>query len=271
MSIIRSKRSKNFTIIGNHVYADNHLSWQAQGLLSYLLSKPDNWSISPEQLTNVTKGTFKTTARSGVYAILKELREIGYITMTKKSSGEVDYFIHDEPYLHNTDMGIKPDLHKPDMDKPDLPHKPLIRTDLKQELNNNKYPLNPLEGERTDAEIVIEHFNSAKETLHTELGISPPRATSTSTQNVRMVNACLKMKFTVDDCLLVIDYLKERWGHDMEMREYFCISSIFRKTKFEDKLNNAHELTSRNNPTYHHGIQKTPDWNDTSWGEDLGL
>lgn len=266
MSIIRSKRSKNFTVIGNHVYSDNHLSWQAQGLLSYVLSKPDNWKISPAQLVNATKGAAKNTGRDGIYSILNELIEVGYISRQQWKSnhsgrfGSCEYIFHDEPC---TDL--------PYAVEPYTANPTLIKTDLKQELNNNKYPLNPLEGERTDAEIVIEHFNSTKAILNTELGISPPRTTSTSAQNVRMVNACLKMKFAVDDCLLVIDYLKERWGHDMEMREYFCISSIFRKTKFEDKLNNAHEWTSRNKPTYHHVIQKTTDWNDTSWGEDLGL
>ncbi|WP_394239906.1 hypothetical protein [Vibrio astriarenae] len=156
MAIIRTKQERRFTTISNKVYADNHLSFQAMGLLSYLLSKPDNWSVSPSHLAKVTEHSAKKTARSGIYKIIKELKDNGYITTVKRASGEMDYYVFDEPNsvdsnqldctenepdLHNTHQAIctknDPDLHKPDLHKPDLPKNTLINTDNKQRLISN--------------------------------------------------------------------------------------------------------------------------------------
>ena len=75
MSIIRSKRQSNFTIIDNRVFADNCLSFAAMGLLGYLLSKPDNWTVNIAQLVEVTHDTAKHLRRDGVSAVMKELKE----------------------------------------------------------------------------------------------------------------------------------------------------------------------------------------------------
>ena len=65
MAIIRSNRKTNYTVIDNRVFADHRLSFAAMGLLGYLLSKPDNWTISTAQLVTVTEGTGKHTRRDG--------------------------------------------------------------------------------------------------------------------------------------------------------------------------------------------------------------
>ena len=95
MSIIRAKRTQNFTIISNKVYEKHVLSWQAMGMLGYLLSKPDDWRVVVPELVNVTKDTKKQTGREGVYNILKELEEKGYLIRKKNQDGKVDYFIFD--------------------------------------------------------------------------------------------------------------------------------------------------------------------------------
>ena len=97
MSIIRAKRTQNFTIINNKVYERHVLSWQAMGMLGYLLSKPDDWRVVVPELVNVTKDTKKQTGREGVYNILKELEEKGYLIRKKNQDGTVDSFIFDEP------------------------------------------------------------------------------------------------------------------------------------------------------------------------------
>ena len=93
MSIIRAKRTKNSTIISNKVYEEHVLSWQAMGMLGYLLSKPNDRRVVVPELVNVTKDTKKQTGREGVYNILKELEEKGYLIRKKNKDGTVDSFI----------------------------------------------------------------------------------------------------------------------------------------------------------------------------------
>ena len=97
MSIIQAKRTQNFTIISNKVYEKHVLSWQAMGMLGYLLSKPDDWRVVVRELVDVTKDTKKKTGYEGVYNILKELEEKGYLIRKENQDGTVDSFIFDEP------------------------------------------------------------------------------------------------------------------------------------------------------------------------------
>ena len=141
MSIIRAKRTQNFTIINNKVYERHVLSWQAMGMLGYLLSKPDDWRVVVPELVNVTKDTKKQTGREGVYNILKELEEKGYLTRKKNKDGTVDSFIFDEPKtveLKSTQPNqTKPNQAQPNKAKPHV----LISTERQQELNtkNNSF------------------------------------------------------------------------------------------------------------------------------------
>lgn len=80
MSIIRAERKHQFTIIASTVIDDDRLSWEARGLLIYLLSKPDHWTVQPKDLIKRTKNAIgKRSGRDKVYSILKELRAAGYI------------------------------------------------------------------------------------------------------------------------------------------------------------------------------------------------
>ena len=140
MSIIRAKRTQNFTIINNKVYERHVLSWQAMGMLGYLLSKPDDWRVVVPELVNVTKDTKKQTGREGVYNILKELEEKGYLTRKKNKDGTVDSFIFDEPKTVGLESArpneALPNEALPNEARPDV----LIRTERQQELNNkNNY------------------------------------------------------------------------------------------------------------------------------------
>lgn len=148
MAIIRSERRKNFTHIDNKVFADNVLSFRAMGLLGYLLSKPDNWSVSARHLATVTEETARPVAINAVHETLKELRQAGFIVMKKRHTGEVDYFVFDEPQKPDVEMPNQekpnqakpnqpkpddenPNQEKPNQEKPDV----LTITEYKQELN----------------------------------------------------------------------------------------------------------------------------------------
>ena len=104
MAIIRSNRQTNYTVIDNRVFADHQLSFAAMGLLGYLLSKPDNWQVSVNQLIGATEGTEKQSKRDAVLKMLEELKAKGFVQMKRKAEGGVDYIVFDSPQSQNGEI-----------------------------------------------------------------------------------------------------------------------------------------------------------------------
>ena len=133
MSIIRAKRRTNFTVVSNCVYADDVLSFRAMGLLGYLLAKPDDWEVSVHQLAKATKNTKRPMGADAIRETLNELIEAGFVRRKKRYTGEMDYFVFDEPQAITADdqTGILPNREKakqgksqtgilPNREKPDV-------------------------------------------------------------------------------------------------------------------------------------------------------
>jgi hypothetical protein len=136
MAIIRTKREHNYTVVSNKVYDKNQLSWQAMGLLGYLLTKPDNWKVMVAELVNVTKDTKKPTGSNGVYSIINELKEKGFISVRKNSDGSTDYTVYDEPIQHPNQAN--PNQANPNQANPNQAEPTLVNTDIQQVLNITK-------------------------------------------------------------------------------------------------------------------------------------
>lgn len=79
MSIIRVSKRERYVTIDKTGIEDASLSFRATGLLAYLLSKPNDWSISYRQLSKVKKDG-EHSVREG----LKELTESGYLHRERK-------------------------------------------------------------------------------------------------------------------------------------------------------------------------------------------
>lgn len=71
-------KSKNFTVIDNHVFFDENLSWKAKGLLTQIFSLPPSWDYTEVGLTKLASDGL-TSTRSA----LKELEEAGYLVRTR--------------------------------------------------------------------------------------------------------------------------------------------------------------------------------------------
>lgn len=69
---------------------------------------------------------------------------------------------------------------------------------------------------------------------------------TTSKGNITPIIARLKEGYTFDDCALVIQDRKEKWGKDQKMCEYLRPSTIFLPTNFQNYLNSAQRLKSDN-------------------------
>lgn len=76
MSIYRINKDKDnpYVIVNKAFLSDINLSWQAKGILAYLLSLPDDWKIYEAELTTHSKDGLKRTR-----TCIKELIDKGYI------------------------------------------------------------------------------------------------------------------------------------------------------------------------------------------------
>lgn len=90
-SVCRVNKSANYTVMSNYHLRSPHLSLKAVGLLSKVLSLPDEWDYSIAGLTAIC--TEKETA---IKSALNELKKWGYLTVTKMmpnetESGRIEY------------------------------------------------------------------------------------------------------------------------------------------------------------------------------------
>ena len=78
MSTFRVNKNVNYTVMSNHHLQDKRLSLKAKGLLSYMLSLPDDWDYSLKGLT--------TGCRDGIDSVRSTVRELeasGYLRRSK--------------------------------------------------------------------------------------------------------------------------------------------------------------------------------------------
>ncbi len=98
MSIIRVVKRSHYMRVMNAVFLDSRLSWEARGLLGYLLSKPDNWQVRVHDIiANGPAGAKK------VRHMLKELEHYGYLVRMRvqQANGRWDWIslVFESPQL----------------------------------------------------------------------------------------------------------------------------------------------------------------------------
>lgn len=121
-TIIKVTKQSNFVAIDNRILEDPDLSWKAKGLLSYLLSRPDNWQVRVSDLVNRS-----TTGRDGIYSILKELKALGYARYATARGisgtfGEGGWTVYERPRDTGSPDTAEPDTAKPDHNNTDVTH-----------------------------------------------------------------------------------------------------------------------------------------------------
>ena len=112
MAVFRTAKNSNFTVMSNYHLRDKNLSLKSKGLLSFMLSLPEDWKYSLKGLAAISK--------DGIYVIrncVRELEKYGYVQRRKARNDkgqmvDVEYIIYEQPinlkkypYLENPTSG----------------------------------------------------------------------------------------------------------------------------------------------------------------------
>ena len=97
MSVVRVHKSANFTVMSNYHFKERKMSLKAKGLLSLMLSLPDDWNYSISGLVTLSKD-----GKDSVMSALAELEEFGYLvrhrtTNAKGQFSGIEYNIYEQP------------------------------------------------------------------------------------------------------------------------------------------------------------------------------
>ncbi len=127
MSVFRVEKTRDFTVMSNHHLKNKSLSMKAKGLLSQMLSLPEDWDYTLKGLTFINS--------DGIDAIREAVRELeraGYIVRKRARDdkgrlGGSEYVIYEfppqklQPHLPDeSPTSEKPILENPTQDKPTL-------------------------------------------------------------------------------------------------------------------------------------------------------
>jgi len=138
MSVFKVERTHDYTVMSNHHLKNRALSLKAKGLLSLVLSLPDDWDYTLQGLAHISL--------EKVVAIRKaiiELENEGYITRTRERDEQgrlrgTEYIIGEQPISEKPALE-KPMLENPILDKP-TQAKPTLENPT--QLNKNIYNKN---------------------------------------------------------------------------------------------------------------------------------
>lgn len=144
---------------------DDRLSYEARGVLVYLLSKADNWEAQVNDLQRNGCG------RDKVYKIINELADAGYITKrerTQKADGTwqwTPYIVYESPQPDQKPLPEKPEVVEGQDGSP-LPGLPYT---VNQEILNNT-DLNNTENDNDDPDIASLSEDKSLDKLQNDTG-----------------------------------------------------------------------------------------------------
>jgi hypothetical protein len=97
MTVVRRRHNGRFASLPNAIWEDPRLTVEAKGVLGYLLSRPHNWNVRPQQV-----GQVLDIGKDKLQRIFRELIAAGYVTREQNrdvstgSFGNVEYVVRDE-------------------------------------------------------------------------------------------------------------------------------------------------------------------------------
>lgn len=106
MSIIRVHKTRDYSVIANAGLRDRRLSFAARGVLAYLLTKPDDWTVKSDDLVEQSPA-----GRDAIQGYLRELETYGYLVRERRrgEGGRYQWFteVYESPVEPKRDFPAK--------------------------------------------------------------------------------------------------------------------------------------------------------------------
>lgn len=152
MAVFRIDKTRDYTVMSNHHLRNTELSLKAKGLLSLMLSLPDNWDYTTKGLARICKDGVDS-----ICAAVRELEEHGYVIRERVRGangqlGSIEYTILEKPAEPSPErenpVQVKPILEnpvlgKPEQENPAQSNKDKSNTDLSITEQSNPIRSNP--------------------------------------------------------------------------------------------------------------------------------
>ena len=151
MAVFRVEKNRGYTVMSNHHLRNKDLSLKAKGLLSQMLSLPENWDYTLKGLSLINRESI-----DAIRTAVRELEKAGYITRQQNRDGkgkmaDMVYTIYEQPQPRpEAEDEEQPGLENPVLENP---------------TSDNPTPENPTSGNPTQ----INKDRQSKDPLTTDL------------------------------------------------------------------------------------------------------
>ena len=146
MPVFRVERNTGYTVMSNHHLRNKELTLKAKGLLSQMLSLPEDWDYTLAGLSHINREKI-----DAIREAVKELEKAGYIVRSRERDEKgrlrgADYIIYEQPQLpeepapdDQPPISDYPTLENPTLDNPTL-EKPTLEnpTQLNKDISSKE-------------------------------------------------------------------------------------------------------------------------------------
>lgn len=156
MAVFRIEKTKDYTVMANHHLRNRALSLKAKGLLSLMLSLPDDWDYTTKGLSHICKDGVDS-----ISATVRELEQAGYVKRRRLRNAqgqlaEVEYTILEQPQppeendppkrenpVLDNPVQANPILEEPEQAEPVLGNPSQLNTKKSKKQESNTLSINP--------------------------------------------------------------------------------------------------------------------------------
>ena len=108
MEICRVVKTRDFTVMSNYHLRDRRLSAKEMGLLSFVLSLPDDWDFTIRGLIGLMRD-----GKDSIYGAIRKLEEFGYVRRRQRRNAKgqlsrVEYSFFEQPQPQLPDDPLPP-------------------------------------------------------------------------------------------------------------------------------------------------------------------
>ena len=148
MAVFRVERNTGYTVMSNHHLRNKELTLKAKGLLSQMLSLPEDWDYTLAGLSHINREKI-----DAIREAVKELEKAGYIVRSRERDEKgrlrgADYVIYEQPQPREPEAATSgeqppisdlPTLENPTLDNPTL-EKPTLEnpTQLNKDISSKE-------------------------------------------------------------------------------------------------------------------------------------